>query len=108
MEEQLEVLLIPKDENDMKNVIMEIRGAAGGSEGNIFAGDLFEMYSKYALNMGYKIEVINSTPGSDGGYAQIEFMVKGNNSSFAIEPSSGSLVSSFVSLICFNISLYLS
>ena len=56
---KLEILLVPKDENDGKNVIMEIRGAAGGDEANIFAGDLYRMYTYYAEKMGWKIEVIN-------------------------------------------------
>ena len=77
IEDDLEILLIPKDENDNKNVIIEIRGAAGGNEANIFAGDLYEMYLKYALNMGFKTELISSTAGEAGGFAQVEFMVKG-------------------------------
>ncbi len=77
IEDELEILLIPKDENDNKNVIIEIRGAAGGNEANIFAGDLYEMYLKYALNMGFKTELISSTAGEAGGFAQVEFMVKG-------------------------------
>jgi peptide chain release factor 1 len=89
MEEEIEILLIPKDENDMKNVIIEIRGAAGGSEANIFAGDLFEMYSRYAINMGFKIEIINSMPGEAGGYSQIEFMVKGPNAYSKLKYESG-------------------
>ena len=59
LERKLKVLLLPKDPNDDKNVIMEIRGAAGGDEGNIFAGDLFRMYSKYAEKMGWKLEITN-------------------------------------------------
>jgi peptide chain release factor 1 len=78
IEKELEILLIPKDENDDKNVIMEIRGAAGGDEANIFAGDLFEMYSRYAEAMGWRIEITNEIRGSSGGYSQIEFIVKGN------------------------------
>lgn len=76
---ELEVLLIPKDENDGKNVIMEIRGAAGGDEANIFAGDLFRMYTYYAEKNGWKIEVINEIPGTSGGYSQVECMIKGEN-----------------------------
>lgn len=76
---ELEVLLIPKDENDGKNIIMEIRGAAGGDEANIFAGDLFRMYSYYAQKQGWKIEVVHSVEGASGGYAQIECMIKGEN-----------------------------
>ena len=79
LEKELEILLIPKDPNDGKNVIMEIRGAAGGDEANIFAGDLFDMYSRYSENMGWKIEVLNEEPGTAGGFSQIEFMVRGEN-----------------------------
>jgi peptide chain release factor 1 len=89
LEEQIEILLIPKDENDSKNVIMEIRGAAGGSEANIFAGDLYEMYNRYAMNMGYKIEVIDSTPGEAGGFSQIEFIVKGEGAYSKLKYESG-------------------
>ena len=77
LEEELELLLIPKDPNDEKNVIVEIRGAAGGDEANIFAGDLFRMYSKYAEHMDWKIEVLSAEPKEAGGYSQIEFMVSG-------------------------------
>ena len=79
LEKELEVLLLPKDPNDDKNTIVEIIGAAGGDEANLFAGDLFEMYSRYAENMGWKIEIINAVEGTSGGYSQIEFMVKGEN-----------------------------
>ena len=76
LKQKLEILLVPKDENDGKNVIMEIRGAAGGDEANIFAGDLFRMYSYYAEKNGWKIEVMHEVEGASGGYAQIEYMVK--------------------------------
>lgn len=79
MDKELEILLLPKDPNDGKNIIMEIRGAAGGDEGNIFAGDLFRMYSRYAEHQNWKIEVLNEEEGSSGGYSQIEFMIKGEN-----------------------------
>lgn len=79
LESELEILLIPHDPNDEKNVIVEIRGAAGGDEANIFAGDLFDMYSKYAPSQGWKIEVLNAVEGTAGGYAQIEFMIKGES-----------------------------
>ncbi len=79
IEKNLEILLLPKDPNDGKNVIIEIRGAAGGDEGNIFAGDLFRMYSKYAEHQGWKIEVYSEEEGASGGYSQIEFLVKGDN-----------------------------
>ena len=89
-EERLEILLIPKDPNDGKNAIVEIRGAAGGDEANIFAGDLFRMYSKYAEKEGFKIEVLNAVEGTAGGFAQIEFMVKGENVFSKLKYESGS------------------
>lgn len=78
-EKKLKVLLLPKDLNDEKNVVMEIRGAAGGDEANIFAGDLFRMYSKYAEKQGWKLEVTHEVPGESGGYSQIEFMLSGES-----------------------------
>lgn len=87
---QLEILLIPHDPNDDKNVIMEIKGAAGGDEGNIFAGDLFDMYQKYAANEGFKIEILDSTEGSAGGYSNISFMVKGEGAYSKLKYESGS------------------
>ena len=78
-EKELEIMLIPKDPNDGKNVIVEIRGAAGGDEGNIFAGDLYDMYTKYAQKCGFTIELLNSVDGEAGGFSQIEFMIKGKN-----------------------------
>ena len=77
--DELKILLLPKDENDGKNVIMEIRGAAGGDEANIFAGDLFRMYQKYCEKEGWKLEIVDYTEGTAGGFAQIEFIIKGNN-----------------------------
>ena len=79
LENKLQVELIPKDPNDDKNIIVEIRGAAGGDEANLFAGDLFEMYSRYADSKKWRIEIINAEEGTAGGYSQIEFMVKGEN-----------------------------
>ena len=79
LDRELEILLLPHDPNDEKNVIVEIRGAAGWDEANIFAGDLFDMYSRYASKEGWRIEVLNAVEGSAGGYAQIEFMIKGDS-----------------------------
>jgi len=87
---KLQILLVPKDENDGKNVIMEIRGAAGGDEANIFAGDLFRMYGYYADANGWKIEIIHAVEGASGGYAQIEFMIKGDNVYSKLKYESGS------------------
>lgn len=78
LEGRLKILLIPKDPNDDKNVIMEIRGAAGGDEGNIFAGDLFRMYSRYAESKGWKIEIMEASPSANGGYKEIIFMINGD------------------------------
>ena len=78
-ERKLKVLLLPQDPNDEKNVVMEIRGAAGGDEANIFAGDLFRMYSKYAEKQGWKLDVTHEVPGESGGYSQIEFMLSGES-----------------------------
>ena len=90
IEKNLEILLIPKDPNDSKNVIMEIRGAAGGDEANIFAGDLFRMYSRYAERIGLKIELINAVEGTAGGFSQIEFMIKGQGAYSKLKYESGS------------------
>lgn len=79
LEKQIEVILLPKDPNDGKNVIVEIRGAAGGDEGNIFAGDLFEMYRKLCEKENWKIEMIDEERCEAGGYSLISFMVKGEN-----------------------------
>ena len=77
LEKTLKELLLPQDENDKRNVIMEIRGAAGGDEANIFSGDLFKMYQKYCETQDFKIKIVDSTYGSSGGYSQIVFTVKG-------------------------------
>jgi len=87
---EIEILLIPKDENDGKDIVMEIRGAAGGDEANIFAGDLFRMYSKYAEKNGWKIEVNNADEGTSGGFSQIEFSIKGENVYSKLKFESGS------------------
>lgn len=77
LEDHLRLLLIPKDPNDSKNVIMEIRGAAGGDEAALFANTLFRMYSRYAEAQGWKIEVMNANPTELGGYKEIVFMING-------------------------------
>lgn len=79
LEKELEILLLPKDPNDGKNIIVEIRGAAGGDEANIFAGDLYDMYCKYAEKEGFKVEDLASTPSSAGGFSEVSFMVKGDS-----------------------------
>lgn len=74
----MKILLLPKDPNDDKNVFIEIRGAAGGDEAALFAGDLYRMYSRYAENQGWKIEVMEAHTTGVGGYKEIIFMVNGN------------------------------
>ena len=87
---ELEILLIPKDPNDGKNVVIEIRGAAGGDEANIFAGDLFRMYTRYAEKQGFSYQVYNSVDGTAGGFSQIEFIIKGKNAYSLLKYESGS------------------
>jgi len=79
LEEQLKVLLLPRDINDGKNVIMEIRGAEGGEEANLFAGDLLEMYRAYAANRGWNVEVIQLDDSDLGGVNQVTLLVKGED-----------------------------
>jgi peptide chain release factor 1 len=79
LEEQLKVLLIPADPNDGKNVIVEIRGAEGGEEANLFARDLFGMYQAYAARMGWAVEVLSLDPSDLGGLNQVTFVVKGDS-----------------------------
>lgn len=78
LESEMKLLLIPKDPNDGKNVIMEIRGAAGGDEAAIFAGDLFRMYSRFAEANGYKIDVVEENISDHGGYKEVSFSIQGN------------------------------
>lgn len=79
LNERIENLLLPRDPEDAYDCLIEIRGAAGGDEGNIFAGDLFRMYSYYAQSLGYKTEVMEESEGEAGGYALISFAVKGTD-----------------------------
>lgn len=90
LEKDIEVMLLPKDPNDDKNVIVEIRGAAGGDEANIFAGDLYRMYTKYAEKQGWKIEVLTEEHSDAGGFPLVEFMVKGNMVYSKLKYESGS------------------
>ncbi|WP_077614194.1 peptide chain release factor 1 [Caenibacillus caldisaponilyticus] len=77
LEEQLKILLIPKDPNDEKNVVVEIRAAAGGDEAALFAGDLYKMYTRYAESQGWRVEVIEASPNEIGGFKEIIFMING-------------------------------
>lgn len=76
--EELKILLIPKDPNDEKDVIVEIRGAAGGDEANIFAGDLYRMYSKYAESKGWKVDLLDAQVSEAGGFSEISFSISGD------------------------------
>ena len=87
---KLELELMPKDPNDNKNVIMEIRGAAGGDEGNIFAGDLYRMYVKYAESQGWKVDVMEAEESEAGGFSLISFNVIGDGVYGKLKYESGS------------------
>lgn len=79
LEEEIKVLLIPKDPEDAKNVQMEIRAGTGGDEAALFAGDLFNMYKKYCDSKGWTVSVTSASPGAVGGYKEIDFAVSGDN-----------------------------
>ena len=79
LEEELKVLLLPKDPRDKKNVIVEVRAGTGGDEAGLFAGDLYRMYSRFAERIGWKIEVLSSNPQGVGGFKEIIFMMNGEN-----------------------------
>lgn len=89
LEEKIEILLIPKDPNDEKNVIVEIRGAAGGDEANIFAGDLYRMYLRYAEDMNFKVETMSEEYSDNGGFSLVSFMLKGNGAYSKLKYESG-------------------
>lgn len=79
LEERIKILLIPKDPNDDKNIIMEIRGAAGGDEAALFAGDLYNMYTRYAESQGWKVETVEASMNGVGGYKEVIMMITGDN-----------------------------
>ncbi len=87
---KMEVALLPKDANDDKNVVMEIRGAVGGEEADLFAGDLYRMYLKYADSQRWKVQLIDESPTSLGGYSQVSFMIKGKGVYSKLKFESGS------------------
>lgn len=87
---KMEVALLPKDANDDKNVVMEIRGAVGGEEADLFAGDLYRMYLKYADSQRWKVQLIDESPTSLGGYSQVSFMIKGKGVYSRLKFESGS------------------
>src|SRR5436309_9249211 len=79
IEEELRLLLLPTDPFDGKDVIVEIRGAEGGEEANLFAKDLFEMYSRFADRSGWRLEVLGADPSDKGGFNEVTFLLKGDN-----------------------------
>ena len=89
LSEQLKILLLPKDPNDERNVIVEIRGGAGGEESALFSAVLFRMYSMYAEKRGYKIEIINANETELGGYKEISFMINGEGAYSRFKYESG-------------------
>ena len=89
LEEELKILLIPKDPDDDKNIICEIRGGAGGEEAALFAGTLFRMYSMYAERKHWKIEVLNENETELGGYKEISFMITGKGAYSRLKFESG-------------------
>src|SRR3954447_14429497 len=78
VEQQLKELLLPRDPNEGRNVIMEIQGTEGGEEANLWAGDLFRMYSRFAERNRWKLEVLSGQPSDQGGYREVTFMLKGD------------------------------
>jgi peptide chain release factor 1 len=87
--EELKILLLPKDPNEDKNVIVEIRGGAGGEEASLFAGVLYRMYSMYAESKGWKTEVVSSNPTELGGFKEISFMIEGEGAYSRLKFESG-------------------
>ena len=89
IEDELKLLLVPKDPNDEKNVIVEIRGGAGGDEAALFAGDLFRMYSRYAERKGWKTSLMSSNETGVGGYKEVSFLIKGKGAYSRLKYESG-------------------
>ena len=89
LSDELRILLLPRDPNDDRNVIVEIRGGAGGEEAALFAGDLYRMYSMYAEAMGWRVEVINESETELGGYKEISFMIEGEGAYSRFKYESG-------------------
>ncbi len=89
LEQDLKMLLLPKDPNDSKNVILEIRAGTGGEEAGLFAGDLFRMYSRYAEDRGWKVEILSHHPTGVGGFKEIIAMVQGPGAYSALKYESG-------------------
>ena len=83
-EEEIKFLLIPKDPDDSKNVVIELRAGTGGDEASIFAGDLFRMYAKFCEGKGWKVSLVDSNPGTSGGYKEIIFEVSGKDDIYGV------------------------
>ena len=79
LEEEIKFLLVPKDPEDAKNAVMEIRAGTGGDEASIFAGDLYRMYTKYCDSMGWKTSLIDFNEGTSGGFKEIQFEITGDD-----------------------------
>ena len=77
--DELQTLLLPKDPNDQLNVFLEIRAGTGGDEAAIFSGDLFRMYTKFAEQKGWRVEIINERPGEHGGYKEVITRIEGKD-----------------------------
>tara|TARA_B100001093_G_scaffold228588_1_gene219205 strand:- start:6443 stop:7522 length:1080 start_codon:yes stop_codon:yes gene_type:complete len=84
LEDQIKVLLIPKDPDDSKNVVVELRAGTGGDEASIFAGDLFRMYSKFCEGKKWKVSLVDASPGTAGGFKEIIFEVSGNDDIYGL------------------------
>lgn len=89
LESELQILLLPKDPNDDKNVIMEIRGGAGGDEAALFCGDLFRMYTRYAETQGWRVEMMDSNPTELGGFKEVVFVIEGEGAYSKLKYESG-------------------
>ncbi len=89
LEEMIKVLMLPKDPEDRKNCVVEIRAGTGGDEASIFAGDLYKMYTRYAESRGWKVELVDYTPGTMGGYKEIIFNIIGENAYGTMKFESG-------------------
>jgi len=89
LEEQLKLMLLPKDPNDSRNVILEVRAGTGGDEAALFAGDLFRMYTRYAENQGWKVELLSSAESEAGGFKEVIAMITGNGAYSRFKYESG-------------------
>lgn len=89
LSEELRILMLPKDPNDEKNVIVEIRGGAGGDEAALFAGDLFRMYTRYAETQGWRVEILDASPTDLGGFKEVVFILEGDGAYSRLKFESG-------------------